>query len=134
MEGFEFTPSDTSEAIVEAGTNIGDLFGVGGVVGTLLGAVFSIWSKLRSNTNRKTAAILAQIIEAGRNVMKSTPQGQQAEQHWVAWMSKHQTEAGVVMEVSKLLKKVCDKESAQLVATELIRLSKPHAPQKVSGK
>jgi hypothetical protein len=128
-EAFDFTPGDTADAIVETGTNIGNLFGFGGIVGTLLSAVFGVWAKLRSNTNRKTAAVLAQVIEAGRKIMDKTPQGQAAEQKWVGWMSKHQTEAGVVLEVSKLLKQVVDKESAQLVADQLIQITQPHAPK-----
>lgn len=127
-EAFDFTPSQTSKAIVETGTNIGNFFGVGGIVGTLLSAVLGVWAKLRSNTNRKTAAVLAQIIEAGRQVMTATPQGKAAEGQWVKWMSKRQTEAGVVLEVSKLLKQVVNKESAQMVADELIKLTQEYAP------
>ena len=128
-EAFDFTPGETAGAIVETGTNIGNLFGVGGIVGTLLSSILGIWAKLRSNTNRKTAAVLAQVIEAGRKIMTTTPQGQAAEQKWVGWMSKHQTEAGVVLEVSKLLKQVVDKESAQMVADQLIKIAAPHAPK-----
>ena len=129
IEGYDFSPGQTASSIVETGTNIGNLFGVGGIVGTLLSAVFGVWAKLRSNTNRKTAAVLAQIIEAGRKVMTTTPQGQAAEGQWVRWMSKHQTEAGVVLEVSKLLKQVVNKESAQVVADQLIAMTAPHAPK-----
>jgi len=128
-EAFDFTPGETASAIVETGTNIGNLFGVGGVVGTVLSLIFGVWAKLRSNTNRKTAGVLAQIIEAGRKVMTTTSQGKQLEGEWVKWMSKRQTEAGVVLEVSKLLKQVVDNESAQMVANELIKLSALHAPQ-----
>lgn len=129
VEGFDFTPSETSEAIVETGTTIGNFFGVGGIVGTLLSAVLGVWAKLRSNSNRKTAAVLAQVIEAGRKIMDKTPQGQEAEKQWVNWMSRHQTETGVVLEVSKLLKQVVNKESAQLVADELIRMTSQAAPK-----
>jgi hypothetical protein len=128
-EAFDFTPGQTADAIVETGTNIGNLFGVGGIVGTLLSSILGIWAKLRSNTNRKTAAVLAQVIEAGRKIMDKTPQGQAAEGKWVQWMSKHQTEAGVVLEVSKLLKQVVNKESAQVVADQLIQMTAPHAPK-----
>jgi len=127
-EALDFTPGETADAIVETGTNIGDLFGLGGIVGTLLSALFGIWAKLRSNTIRKTAAVLAQVIEAGRKVMSTTPQGKQLENQWVAWMSKRQTETGVVLEVSKLIKQVVDKESAQLVADELIKITQKVQP------
>ena len=131
-EAYDFQPGQTANAIIQTGTNIGDLFGVGGVIGTLLSLVFGVWAKLRSNTNRKTAAVLAQVIEAGRKVMGTTPQGKQLESQWVAWMSKRQTETGVVLEVSKLIKQVVDKESAQLVADELIKMTQkvqPPAPK-----
>jgi hypothetical protein len=134
VEAFDFTPNEKSTAIVETGTNIGNFFGVGGIVGTLLSALLGIWAKSRSNSNRKTAAILAQVIEAGRKVMSTTPQGAQLESQWTAWMMKHQTEAGVILEVSKLLKQVVDKESAQMVADTLIGLSQAKAPNPVSKK
>ena len=132
FEALDFTPNENAQAVVETGTNIGNFFGMGGIVGTLLSLTFGVWAKLRSNTNRKTAGILAQVIEAGRKVMGTTPQGKQLESQWVAWMSKRQTETGVVLEVSKLIKQVVDKESAQLVADELIKMTQkvqPPAPK-----
>ena len=124
VEAFNFSPGEKARAVVETGTAIGNFFGVGGLVGTILGGLFGLWGKFRSSKLNKTASILAQVIETGRKVMGTTPQGQQLESKWVAWMSKYQTETGVVLEVSKLLKKVVDKKSAQLVADQLIALTK----------
>ena len=125
VEAYDFTPGANAQAVIETGTTIGNFFGVGGIVGTLLTALFGVWAKMRSSTNRKTAAVLAQIIEAGRQLMDTTPQGKQLEGEWVSWMQKHQTETGVILEVAKLLKQVVDNESAKRVADELIKMTTP---------
>lgn len=128
-EGYDFAPNTNAVAVIETGTAIGNFFGVGGVVGTILAALFGLWAKMRSSSALKMAGVLAEIIEAGRKVMSTTPQGQAAEAQWVRWMSKHQTEAGVILEVAKLLKQVVNKETAQMVADELIKLTQSAPPQ-----
>lgn len=122
-EGYTFSPNTNASAVIETGTAIGNFFGVGGLVGTILAALFGMWARLRGNQAVKTAGVLAEIIEAGRKVLASTPQGTSLESNWVAWMSKHQTETGVILEVAKLLKQVVSNETAQKVADELILLT-----------
>lgn len=122
VEGYDFKANTNATAVVETGTAIGNFFGVGGLVGTILAALFGLWGKMRSTQALKTAGVLAEIIEAGRKVLSTTPQGQNLEMQWVAWMSKHQTETGVVLEVAKLLKQVVNAESAQKVADQIIQL------------
>jgi len=129
-EGYDFAPNTNAAALIETGERIGDFWGVGGLVGTILAGLFGVWAKMRGNQAAKTAGVLAQVIEAGRKVLATTPQGQNLETQWVAWMSKHQTETGVVLEVSKLLKQVVNKESAQMVADELIKLAQKGTPKK----
>jgi hypothetical protein len=128
-EGYNFTPNDNAEMVAETGTTVGNFFGVGGIVGTLLTAAFGIWAKLRSNNAMKMAGVLAQIIEAGRKVLISTPQGQQLENQWVSWMSRQQIDSGVILEVNKLLKAVIDPESAKLAAHDLIELANNQPPK-----
>lgn len=129
-EGYDFEPNTNALAVIETGTAVGNFFGVGGIVGTVLAVLFGVWAKLRTTNALKMAGVLAQIIEAGRKVLSSTPQGQKLETEWVAWMSKHQTQAGVILEVSKLLKQVVDVESAQAVANQLIDLVQKSQPPK----
>lgn len=129
VEGYDFEPSTNAVAVIETGTAIGNFFGVGGIAGTILAALFGIYAKMRSNTAFKTAGLLAQVIEAGRKILATTPQGQKLETEWVAWMSKQQTEAGVILEVAKLLKTVVNNESAQLVADQLIEMARKTQPK-----
>jgi hypothetical protein len=129
VEGYNFEANTNAAAVVETGTAIGNFFGVGGIAGTILAALFGIYAKMRSNTAFKTAGLLAQVIEAGRKILATTPQGQKLETEWVAWMSKQQTEAGVILEVAKLLKTVVNNESAQLVADQLIEMARKAQPK-----
>lgn len=129
VEGYDFQANTNAAAVVETGTAIGNFFGVGGIAGTILAALFGLYAKMRSNTAFKTAGLLAQVIEAGRKILATTPQGQKLESEWVAWMSKQQTEAGVILEVAKLLKTVVNNESAQLVADQLIEMAKKSQPK-----
>jgi hypothetical protein len=122
-EGYDFAPNTNATALIETGERIGDFWGVGGLVGTILAGLFGVWARMRGNQAQKTAGVLAQVIEAGRKILATTPQGQGLETQWVAWMSKHQTETGVVLEVAKLLKQVVDKDTAQMVADELIKMA-----------
>jgi hypothetical protein len=117
------SPNTNATALIETGERIGDFWGVGGLVGTILAGLFGVWARMRGNQAQKTAGVLAQVIEAGRKILATTPQGQGLETQWVAWMSKHQTETGVVLEVAKLLKQVVDKDTAQMVADELIKMA-----------
>ena len=130
VEGYDFQPNTNATAVIETGTAIGNFFGVGGLVGTILAALFGVWARMRGNAALKTAGVLAQIIEAGRKVLATTPQGQGLESQWVAWMSKHQTETGVVLEVAKLLKQVVNAETAKQVADQLIQLAQKTQPKK----
>jgi hypothetical protein len=127
-EGYDFAPNTNATAVIETGTAIGNFFGVGGLVGTILAALFGMWAKMRGNSALKTAGVLAEIIEAGRKVLASTPQGASLESNWVAWMSKHQTETGVILEVAKLLKQVVNNETAKKVADQLILMAQKDQP------
>ena len=129
-EAYDFSPGPNAQAVIETGTNIGNFFGVGGIVGTVLSLLFGVWAKLRSNATKKTAEVLAQVIEAGRQLILTTPQGAQLEGEWVKWMSKQQTEAGVILEVAKLLKQVVNNEAAKQVADQLIQMIQPTQPKK----
>ncbi len=70
----------------------------------------------------KTAGVLAQVIETGRQVLQATPQGQVLDEQWKLWMMQHQAEAGVMTDVLKLLQNVVDEPSAKLAAQQLVTL------------
>lgn len=124
-EEYAYLPGNKAEQIVESGSALGNLFGMGGIVGTVLGGLFGLWGQMRSSKSNKTAAALAQIIETGSKILKTTPQGLQLDSQWKKWMLSHQTEQGVVTEVLRLLQTTVDEPSAQVTAQKLLDLMKP---------
>jgi hypothetical protein len=89
--------------------------------GILLGGL-AVYARLRST--KKTAAVLAQVIEVGREILSQTPQGAQAATAWKDWMIKHQATQGVFESVLKLVsnKTVVDNAEASRIATQLLSL------------
>jgi len=130
-----YTPNTNAAAIAGIGKAIGDPFGVGGLVGTLVAGLFAGWAAYRNrqNSTRATnaelsAAVLAQIIETGRNVLKTTPQGAELDAKFKSWMIEHQAATGVLEQVSGMLSQVVDNQSARMVAAELARLIQERKP------
>lgn len=122
VEAYDFKPGEKAQAVIETGGAIGGLFGVGGLVSTALSGLLGLWAAFRSKKTSQTAAVLAQVIETGRSILKTTPQGSQLDSAWRDWMLKHQKETGVVQEVLKLLPKVVDNATAQQTAKQLLAL------------
>jgi hypothetical protein len=65
------------------------------------------------------AVALSQIIETGREVLKTLPNGAALDTAYVSWMQKHQAEAGAIQGVMKIVSKVTDNQSAQKAAEEI---------------
>ena len=90
------------------------------MVGLLVAGAFAVWAQLRSSRAAKVSAVLAQVIETGRAVLQTTPQGQVLDEKWKNWMITHQAEERVIEDVIKLLGQVVDNESAKQVAAKLL--------------
>ncbi len=121
---YEYAPGTNAAAITQAGGAIGNLFGVGGLVSTALTGLFGLWAGLRSSKNAKTAAALAQIIETGRQLLATTPQGAALDEKWKTWMIQHQADAGVISQVSQIVANVVDNETAKAAALQIAGLMK----------
>jgi hypothetical protein len=67
--------------------------------GVVLGGLIGAYRLLRSFRASKTAGVLAQVIETGRQVLQATPQGQAQDEQWKVWMVQHQAEQGVIEDV-----------------------------------
>ncbi len=119
---YDFRPNASAAELGTVGKAIGDPFGAGGIVELVLGGAFALWGIVRSNRAAKTSAALAQIIEVGRNVLATTPQGAALEEQWVSWMTKHQKERGVVTDVVRLLENTMDPLEARTQAKKLAEL------------
>jgi hypothetical protein len=130
VETYDMKPGPNADAIVETGRVVGNIAGGwGGIVGTVLAGVFGLWASLRSRKSNQTAAVLTQIIETGRAILQTTPQGQQLDEKWKTWMISHQAETGVITEVMKLVNSVVDEPTAKATAAKLLELMQPTPAQ-----
>lgn len=102
-ESYVFTPGQGAADVRAVGTEVGNVFGVGGIVGTALGALFSLWGIIRSKKNYITAANIAQTVETMREFIKSLPNGATYDNELVNWMQKNQANAGVLQSVIALV-------------------------------
>lgn len=128
---YTFTPNTNAKAVAEIGGAVGNIWGVGGVVSTLIASLFAIYAKRRSNqaitkanTAEYTAAELTQIIESGREIMKTLPNGPQYEAAWKTWMINHQKEAGIIGAVADIIATQVDNEKAKGAAQTILDLIK----------
>ncbi|MGV1047674.1 MAG: hypothetical protein ACOYD4_03995 [Solirubrobacterales bacterium] len=119
VESYAFKPNETAATVTATGGMIGNFFGAGGLVTTIIGGLFASWASWRSRKNGQTAVALAQIIETGREVLKSVPNGAAIDSEYVNFMTTHQAEAGVLQNVMNILAKVTDNSSAQQAAREI---------------
>ena len=113
------TPNAGAAQLVSAASFLGPW---GHLAGIVLGGLFGAYGLLRSSRSAKTAGVLAQVIETGRQVLQATPQGQALDQQWKTWMIQHQAEQGVMSDVVKLLNQVVDEPSAKITAQDLVGL------------
>lgn len=133
VEIYHYTPGTNAAMVGGIAGTAAAPFGWGGVVGTGMAGLFAAWAAYRNRQNaaraaglgvdyaqsQATAAALAQIIETGRQVLQTTPQGQAIDAQWKQWMIQHQVETGTIQNVLGLLNNVVDEASAKVVASQL---------------
>jgi hypothetical protein len=125
LDSYTYTPSAPATQVVSVASGLGPW---GHLASVIIGGLLGAYGLLRSTRSAKTAAVLAQVIETGRQVLQSTPQGQALDQQWKAWMIQHQAEQGVIPDVIKLLSKAVDEPSAKLTAQDLLSLANLDSP------
>lgn len=118
-ETYVFTPGAGAKQVAEVGGAVGNIFGVGGLVTTALGALFSLWGYARSRKNYVTAANIAQTVETIREFVKSLPNGAVYDNELVNWMQTHQAEQGVLNQVLDLLSKHVSNPDARVAADQI---------------
>jgi len=121
-ESYVYTPGEGAKEIQAVGREIGNLFGLGDVVGFGLGALFSIWAFFRSKKAYTTAANIAQAVETMREFIRSLPNGAVYDNELVNWMQKHQAEAGVLSQVIALLQKEVSNPDAKAAAENVKKI------------
>jgi len=120
-EGYTFTPNENAKRIAATAGSVAGWFGpFGELVSVLIGAGFGMWGYFRSTKQRRVAEVLAQVIETGRIVLETTPQGKALESEWRNWMVKHQAESKVMAEVIDILAGAVDRAAAEAAAQKLI--------------
>lgn len=137
-EAYSYRPGARAREVQETAGAVGNLFGVGGIVTTGIGALLALWAQMRSSRRYTTAATLAQTIETLRVFMRSLPNGTAYDTAFVQWMQSQQMNAGVVQQVVDLLQREVSnpdaKEAAREVSeiiTALQGLPNPPTPLKV---
>jgi hypothetical protein len=82
-EQYTLTPNQNASATVATGAAVGSIWGAGTTVGAALLGLFTTWGVWRSRKQPvATAEELAQIIETGRQVLLSLPDGAKYEAAW----------------------------------------------------
>jgi len=120
QEAYLYHPGEGAKNIQEVGTTVGNLFGVGGMTGTALGALFSLWGYWRSKKSLVTAGNIAQTVETMREFVKSLPNGATYDNELVNWMQAHQADAGVLNQVMTLLKTQVNNQDAKVAAQQVM--------------
>jgi hypothetical protein len=102
-----------------AGT-IGALFGAGGIATTGVSTLLALWGYLRSSKNYQTAANTAQLVETMRVFIKGLPNGEAYDAALTQFMTQHQSEAGVLAQVTQILAREVSNPDAQVAADSVI--------------
>jgi len=123
VEQYEFVPNANAQIVATTGAAVGNIWGVGGAVGGAILGVFSLWGLFRSRKAAVASAEeLAQIVETGRQILLSLPDGAKYEAAWKAWMVKHQAETQTIAQVSQLVALAVDNDKAKGAAQTIVNL------------
>lgn len=123
QERYTFTPNANAQLVAGTGGAVGNLWGVGGAVSGAILGVFSLWGLFRSRKSAvASAAELAQIIETGRQILLTMPNGAKYEAAWKDWMVKHQSETQTIAQVSQLVALAVDNDKAKGAAQTIVNL------------
>lgn len=122
VERYSFAPNQNAVDVQTTGTAIGSFWGAGGIVGTVLGSLFGLWALFRSRQAQLTATELAQIIETGRQVLLTLPDGAKYEKEWKDWMVKHQAKTDVIASVAQIVSNTVNAEAAKGAAQTIVNL------------
>jgi hypothetical protein len=129
---YSYSPGTGSQAIAGTVGGVGSMFGLP-FLGSAVTALFSLWGWIRSSRNGQAmGSSLAQIIETGREILKTLPNGAQYDAAYLNFMQQHQTDTGTILGVAELLKKAVSNATAKQAAQDIIDvvqgISPPSAP------
>jgi hypothetical protein len=120
---YTFTPNENAQGVAGTGGLIGNFWGVGGVTAASLLGLFKFWGLWRSRKSAvATSAELAQIIETGRQMLLTLPEGAKYEAAWKDWMIKHQAQTQTIAAVSQLVAGSVNNAAAKGAAQTIVNL------------
>jgi hypothetical protein len=128
---YVLVPNATATGIAGTAGAVGNLFapGTGELITGGILAILSIFLGIRNrqfkgqnDTLTQSAAVLAQIIETGRELMSKTPGGQKAADAFTQWLVTHQAETDTIAEITKIVKESTDNSEAQKAADQILAL------------
>ncbi len=130
VETYTMTPNTLAKtAAPVVGSAVALLGPWGDLASVVVAGALAVWGWVRSSRLNRTAGVLAQVIETGREVLKSTPQGREWDKAWVQWMTQHQAEEGVIENVMNVLASAVDNPTAKVAAEKLLAVLKERSGQ-----
>lgn len=131
---YVLTPNASAGAVGQVAGVAASPWGAGGLATGAVGAIFALWAGYRNrqlggknDALSQSAGTLAQIIETGREVLKTTPQGQQADAAFKQWMIQHQNITGTLGQISGIVADEVSNEEAKRAANDIKALVTPGA-------
>lgn len=110
--------------------------GSGALITGAIGALATIFLGYRNrqfkgqnNALSQSAGVLTQIIETGREVMATTPQGRDAADEFTTWMKEHQKSTQTAATIADLVKDNVSNQDAQRAAAQILALLNTNPPR-----
>lgn len=111
-------PKPAVETGIQTGGGIlGSFTGWGGLIGTVLLGAYHLYGQVR---NKQVAGALVQGLETAREVVRSTPQGQQLAAGLTSYLVRTQGAAGVLGSISDLVGDLTDNGQAKVDAASIV--------------
>lgn len=107
-------------AVKDVQTGLGLIPAYGGLAGTALGALATLWAWIRSSKAGATNVTLAQSIETMREFLQALPNGAVYDSALTTWLQKHQNDTGTVTQVLSLLQNDVSNPDAKAAAQQVI--------------
>lgn len=130
VEMYDRLPKESVVSGIKAGGAVATTFGfgLGGVVALVVGGIYAGWATWKNARKNKAMAVLAQAVETGREIIKTTPQGQSLEENYIAWLKQNQRTAGVIALVGAVVEENVDNAAAKAAAELLTRPARADKP------
>lgn len=120
VEQHDYKPkAEVATRVRDVGSGLGGLAGpFGAIGGALAGGLYALYGKHRS---KKVQGSLVQAIETAREVISATSHGDKMEDAFRTWLMQHQAAAGVIGEVSEIVKTAVNNDTAKAVASDIVK-------------